>query len=193
LSDELHDLPTSDDEQLLHQQFLRAVSSLEGIILSQIEMKNKLSSRLNYSIQAGLLILGIIAISILILLWTLSSQIHRISDVVDEMNTNFSTVSLEMKKMENYITSMEGQVGLLQTISGNTKVMQSSIKNISSNMVTMEGTVGGISAHVNSVRVDVHQISQSMDHMDNEVINMRKDLQDMSEPSRRMNDFFPFP
>ena len=61
LTDEQPEIRTSDDEKILHQQFVRAVSSFEGIILSQIEMKNILAARLNHSIQAGLIILGLIA------------------------------------------------------------------------------------------------------------------------------------
>ena len=38
------DFPISDDEAVREQQFRRAVSSFEGIILSQIEMKNKLGA-----------------------------------------------------------------------------------------------------------------------------------------------------
>ncbi len=69
------------DDTILQQQFMRAVSSFEGIILSQIDIKNRLADRLNYSIRTGLVILGLIAASILILLLTLSSQITRISAV----------------------------------------------------------------------------------------------------------------
>ncbi|MGD2083050.1 MAG: hypothetical protein PVF91_08795, partial [Chromatiales bacterium] len=67
----------STDEAILQQQYLRALSSFEGIILGQIDIKNKLGNRLNYSLRAGLIILGVIAVSILVLLLTLSTQITR--------------------------------------------------------------------------------------------------------------------
>ena len=62
------------DDAILQQQYLRALSSFEGIVLSQIDVKNKLGDRLNYSIRAGLIILSVIAFSILVLLLTLSSR-----------------------------------------------------------------------------------------------------------------------
>ena len=77
---------TSPDETILQQQYLQALSSFEGIVLSQIDVKNRLGDRLNYSIRAGLIILSVIAFSILVLLLTLSSQINRISNVVGAMN-----------------------------------------------------------------------------------------------------------
>ena len=39
----------AQDEAILHQQYRRALSSFEGIILSQIDIKNRLGDRLNYS------------------------------------------------------------------------------------------------------------------------------------------------
>ena len=101
---------TSADETILQQQYLRALSSFEGIVLSQIDVKNRLGDRLNYSIRAGLIILSVIAFSILVLLLTLSSQINRISNVVGAMNTHFSAVSLRMDEISDHLGSMESQV-----------------------------------------------------------------------------------
>ena len=90
------------EDTVLQQQYLRALSSFEGIVLSQIDVKNALGDRLNYSIRAGLIILFVIAFSILVLLLTLSSQITRISNVVGAMNTHFSAVSLRMDEISEY-------------------------------------------------------------------------------------------
>ena len=75
--------PGSDAEDaVLQQQFVRAVTSFGGDNSQSDRYQNKLADRLNYSIRAGIIILGFVAISILILLLTLSSQINRISAVV---------------------------------------------------------------------------------------------------------------
>ena len=77
-------------------QLVRAARSFEAIMVSQIEIQDKLGDDLKSGIRVGMIVLGLIAISILILLLTLSSQINRISDVVGDMNTNFNTVTLQM-------------------------------------------------------------------------------------------------
>ena len=56
------------NDEILQQQYMRALGSFEGIVLSQIDVKNKLGDRLNYSIRTGIIILGVIAFSILVLL-----------------------------------------------------------------------------------------------------------------------------
>ena len=86
----------SEDDELLQQQYLRALTSFEAMQLSQIDVRNKLANRLNNSIRAGLAILGAIAFSILILLLTLTTQLSRISDVVFNMNTHFRSVTENM-------------------------------------------------------------------------------------------------
>ena len=193
MSDDPRKLGISDDDEILDQQFMRAVSSFEGIILSQISTKNRLSTRLNNTIQAGIIILGLIAVSILVLLLVLSSQINRISSVVNEMNTHFTSVSEQMENMNRYIDAMGKRVALLENINVQTDVMKHSMSSIVSDMNSMQNAVFGISGHLNGVRNNVDNISMTMSQMDVDVVNMSRDIHRMGKPSRTLNKIFPFP
>ena len=186
-------LGISDDDEILDQQFMRAVSSFEGIILSQISTKNRLGTRLNYTVQAGIIILGLIAVSILVLLLVLSSQINRISSVVSDMNSHFTEISEQMANMNRYVDSMGNQVALLESIDIQTNVMKESMNSIVSDMISMQNSVSGINGHVSGVRNNVDNISMTMDLMDIEVVNMSRDIHRMGKPSRTLNNMFPFP
>ena len=188
--------PTSkrrQEDAILQQQYRRALSSFEGIILSQIDIKNKLGDRLNYSIQAGIIILGAISISILVLLLTLSAQINRISGVVVEMNTHFTSVSSQMSKIRGHMADMEKRVALLDKIDGMTAVMDREMGSIGADMSVMRRTVQGIDAHVAAVRNNVGNISVNMDLMNQEVQIMSVEMLQVSKPARTMNKMFPFP
>ena len=188
--------PTSarrQEQAILQQQYRRALSSFEGIILSQIDIKNKLGDRLNYSIQAGIIILGAISISILVLLLTLSAQINRISGVVVEMNTHFTSVSSQMSKIRGHMAEMQKRVALLDQIDGMTAVMDREMANIGADMSVMRRTVQGIDAHVAAVRNNVGNISVNMDLMNQEVQIMSVEMLQVSKPARTMNKMFPFP
>ena len=188
--------PTSarrQEQAILQQQYRRALSSFEGIILSQIDIKNKLGDRLNYSIQAGIIILGAISISILVLLLTLSAQINRISGVVVEMNTHFTSVSSQMSKIRGHMADMEKRVALLDKIDGMTAVMDREMGSIGADMSVMRRTVQGIDAHVAAVRNNVGNISVNMDLMNQEVQIMSVEMLQVSKPARTMNKMFPFP
>lgn len=191
---EEQELTTPENEEaVLQQQFRRALSSFEGIILSQIDIKNKLGDRLNYSIRAGIIILGALAFSILVLLLTLSAQITRISGVVAEMNTHFTSVSDQMYQIRQHMNAMEQQVGLLGDIEQKTAIMDREMDSIGLDMGTMESTVKGINSHVAAVRNNVGNISVNMDLMSREVQAMSHDMRRMSKPARTMNKMFPFP
>ncbi|WP_241085843.1 translation initiation factor 2 [Candidatus Vondammii sp. HM_W22] len=180
-------------DEITDQQFLRAVTSFEAIIVSQIQVKNKLGDRLNNAIRAGIIILGIIAVSLLILLLTLSSQIGRISNVVGAMNQDFSTVSVQMSEIDTAMISMELRMKLLEGIAGQTQVMDQEVVAITADLETMRGTMAGIKSSVKGVRGNISNIAVSIDHMNVNVQQMGYDMQRMGRSARSLNKIFPFP
>jgi len=193
MADEPQGPKASTDEKVLQQQYLRALGSFEGIILSQIDIKNKLGNRLNYSIRAGLVILSAIAFSILVLLLTLSAQINRISDVVGDMNAHFSAVSGKMDRIRDRMMTMETQAHVLAGIAGNIGSMEQQMRMISADLGGMQPNVQGISRSVTSVSASVTSVAAGMDRMNMEVQAMSGDIHRMGAPARTMNQMFPFP
>ncbi|MEA3277526.1 MAG: translation initiation factor 2 [Pseudomonadota bacterium] len=183
----------ADEDAILQQQFRRALSSFEGIILSQIDIKNKLGDRLNYSIQTGIIILGVIALSILVLLLTLSAQITRISGVVAEMNIRFTSVSTQMHEIKDHMGAMEQRVALLEQIEQKTAIMDREMGAIGADMDLMQRIVSGIDAHVGVVRNSVGNIAVNIDLMNLEVQSMSTEMLRVSRPARTINKMFPFP
>lgn len=182
-----------DDDAILQQKYLRALSSFEGIVLSQIDVKNKLGDRLNSSIRAGLIILSVIAFSILVLLLTLSSQINRISNVVGAMNTHFSAVSLRMDEIVLHLGSMQAQVAQLSQIDKDTATLKSEIAGI--NVITddISRNIGSIGEHMSGTRSNVENIALTMNAMNVEVQAMSAEMHRMAKPARTLNRMFPFP
>ena len=193
MADEPADHPTSADDTILQQQYLRALSSFEGIVLSQIDVKNKLGDRLNYSIRAGLIILFVIAFSILVLLLTLSSQINRISSVVGSMNTHFSAISLRMDEITAALGSMEGQVAELKSIEDYTNAMQEQMLAISNSTGGIESSMFSIGEQMAGTRANVENIAVTMNAMNLEVQAMSAEMHRMAKPARTLNKMFPFP
>lgn len=190
------DLPAngeSGEGGITDEQLMRAARSFEAIILSQIDIKNKLGDKINFAIRAGIIILGIVAVSILILLLTLSSQINRISDVVNDMNQDFTAVAEKMAKIQSHVGSMEQRVALLENITTHTATMDKEMITIAENIEIMDTKVSGIQQHVTGMRHDIGVISGSVNHMNVEVQRMGADMHRMGTPARSMNKMFPFP
>lgn len=190
---EPEDTAARTDDTILQQQYLRALSSFEGIVLSQIDVKNALGDRLNYSIRAGLIILFVIAFSILVLLLTLSSQTTRISDVVGAMNTHFSSVSLRMDEISEAMRTMEVQVAQMQSIEEDMATIQVEIQSIGEATGSIENSVVNVGQHMGGTRQNVENIANTMGAMNMEVQAMSVEMHRMAKPARTLNNIFPFP
>jgi len=181
------------NDAILQQQYRRALSSFEGIILSEIELKNRLSTRLNYSIQAGTFILAAISVSLSLLLFTLTSQVARISKVVDGMNQHFISVSQQMNQISGHMNAIEQRVALLETVDQRTTLMDLEMANILTDMNQMRTNVSGIDDYLARVSTHIANVSFNMDLMNTEVQNMSVDLGQMAKPMRNLNKAFSFP
>ncbi len=184
---------TAVDDAILQQQYRRALSSFEGIMLSEIELTNRLSTRLNYGIQAGTFILAAISISLSLLLFTLTSQVSRISSVVEGMKDHFISVSDQMHAISGHMNAIESRVALLETVDQRTALMDVEMTNILTDMNQMRANVTGIDDYLATVRTHIANVSFNMDIMNNEVQIMSVELGRMAKPMRNMNKMFPFP
>ena len=126
---------TSAQQLVSDEQLVRSVRSFEAIMISQIEIGDKLGDDLKSAIRVGMVVLGLVAMSILILLLTLSSQINRISAVVKDMDTNFTSVSLQMDQMSTAVNSMAKRVALLKEIDAQTHVMHGEMSRITQRLL----------------------------------------------------------
>jgi uncharacterized protein YoxC len=190
--EEIRNPKASNNDAVLQQQYLRAVGSFEGIVLSQIDVKNRLGDRLNYSIRAGLVILSLIALSILILLIMLSSQVSRISDVVLGMNHHFASVSVKMDKIKDNVISMESQVAFMSDIEEYTTIMNQEVERITDNTQAMNTSVTDINQQFHDIRSMISDISVTIQHINGEVQYINYEMGRMSEPARTLNRFLPF-
>ncbi len=162
-------------------------------MLSQIEIQNKLGDDLKHAIRFGMVILGLIALSIFILLVTLSSQISRISNVVDDMNNNFTTVTIQMDNMSRSIDSMLKRVALLEDMDQQTGTMRREIILITEDITAMNQQVQGMSTQVTRVGSSVNDMAATISQMDDQVQMMAHDMQRMAKPAKTLNKIFPFP
>ena len=181
------------EEMIIGQQYQRAITSFEAIMVSQIDLKKQMADRINLSIRAGVLILALIAFSIFVLLLTLSAQLTRISDVVSSMNTDFTSVSLQMNQMDHYVGNMEKRVAMMPDIEKQTEVMSKEMHLILADLEPMSETINGIRSSVYEVRINIDHLSASMNNMNSSVQRMGVDMHRMGQPARSMNRIFPFP
>jgi uncharacterized protein YoxC len=192
MTDEPNGQKNTTSEEILQQQYLRALSSFEGIVLSQIDVKNRLGDRLNYSIRTGVIILGVIAISILILLLSLSSQVNRIASVVGDINSHFRVISSNMQQVNAHMQTMEQRVALIESMSRQVAIMDKEMAGIDKDMNDMNATVSGIRQNLSTVRQRVGAMAVNVDHINLELQGITQEVHRFGTPARTMNKMFPF-
>lgn len=183
----------SKTQPISDQKLLRAARSFEAILFSQIDIQEKLSNDLKNAIRFGMIILGLIAVSILVLLLTLSSQINRISAVVLDMNDNFGTVTGHMDQIASSIDSMSKRVALLEEMDNQTLSMKKEMATIDTDLAQMRDTINHMEIHVTEVRQSVENMATTISRMDDEVQMMASDMQHMAKPARTIKKMFPIP
>jgi len=188
------DIPEDINEKSVPecQGIEEAINRFENIMLSRIYVQQRLGDRLKNSIRTGMVILFLLAVSIFILLLTLSIQVSRVADVVAHMNQNFVDISSNMKTINGYMVDMENQVAYLPKIKEKTAVMDQQMVLMNANFSAIKNEVKQISSHIAQVEGDMREVSQSVRHMDGQVGLMNRDTRRMSRPAQSMNKFFPF-
>jgi methyl-accepting chemotaxis protein len=174
-------------------KLLRAARSFEAILFSQIGIQEKLSNDLKNAIRFGMVILGLIAVSILVLLLTLSSQINRISSVVADMQLNVQNVTHQMDRVSLAMDSMLKRVALLEAMDRETTTMKKEMQTIDQDIGDMRDTIGTMENHVDEVRQSVENMASTISRMDDEVQMMAADMQHMAKPARTIKKMFPIP
>lgn len=169
-----------------------AINRFEKIMLSRIYVQQRLGDRLKNSIRAGMVILFLLAISIFILLLTLSIQVSRVADVVAHMNENFVDISDNMKVINGYMVDMESQVAYLPKIKHKTAVMDQQMNLLNVNFASIKNEMKEMTRHISVVKGEMSEVSQSVRYLDGQVGLMSRDTQRMSRPAKSMNKFFPF-
>ena len=182
-----------NQEEILQQQYLRALSSFEGVLLGRMEVNKRLGIRLNYSIKTGLIILVVIAVSILVLLLTLTTQLNKITGVVYHMSANLSSISTNMDRVREHMDSMEQHVSLMAPIEKHISSMNKDMVTMNNDLEAMYKSVGGIKHNLTVVRDRVGNIAIHMNQMNNEVQAMSHEMHRLGKPARTMNKMMPFP
>jgi len=81
----------------------------------------------------------------------------------------------------------------MEGITHQTAVMDHEMGLINGEMRQMVTTINGIKHHVSGVRLNVENISNTINYMNANIQLLGHDMHRMSQPARSLNNMFPFP
>lgn len=185
--------PEGQEGKVTAEQLDLAVRQFETIIVRQLDIKNKLGDRLKNSIQTGMVILAITAVSVLVLLYTLTTQVNLIVGVVSDIDRHFARVSEHMQGIDDTVVAIEVQVAVVPEIAAETRGMTADMRVVDATMNEMRDSIAAIGGSLRSVDGHLSNIAVSMERMDTQIVGMTHDMTRISKPARNMNRVFPFP
>ena len=170
----------------------QAVRRFEKIMMSRIYLQQRLGDRLKNSIRTGMIVLFLIAVSILVLLITLTVQVKKVAGVTDHINMNFEVISQNMVVISQYMNNMEKQVSLMPNINGSTENINQTMFYIKDNMTTIKDQVGIMNSQLNNVDQRMNAISGTVKQVDANIGGINYEVHRMSKPASTFNKFNPF-
>ncbi|MBF0265272.1 MAG: hypothetical protein HQL46_08365 [Gammaproteobacteria bacterium] len=186
--DTLQDLPEAPSCQGADE----AIKRFEKIMMSRIYLQEQLGDRLKVSIRTGMAVLFLLAISVLILIITLTIQVKRVSEVASNMDTNFQTISKHMNSIHHFMGKMETQISYIPQIKSTTSFMRVNMTEINGSLTGINNQVTQMNNELISVQNKIKSVSSSVQLMDNSVNNMNGEVYRLSKPAKSLNKFMPF-
>ncbi len=171
----------------------RAIQRFEMVMRSRMEVQDKLAERIKYGINGGMVILSLIAISILLILMIMATQVKRISEVVMSMNHHFTEVSQKMRDVSDVMISMQTQVQSMQPISESVVLMSQDVVQMNQQVGLMSDQIGLMKEHMGAIQSQITEIAATTVRVDSEVLRLNGEVGRMAQPARTINKFFPMP
>ncbi len=170
----------------------QAIKRFEKIMMSRIYVQKRLGDRLKVSIRTGMVVLFLLAVSILVLLMTLTLQVGKVTQVAENMNTNFKHIAANMARINQYMQDMESQVAFLPQIRGKTQLMSSQVIKMNQDMYAMRQAMNKINGEMLLIQQQMGSISHSVKNMNGNVGLINSQVHKMAKPANRFNKMFPF-
>lgn len=180
-------------EEDSQEDLKKSIRHFGHIMTSNIQVQSRMGDRVKNSIRAGMSILVLLAISILILMMTLTFQMNKIAAVVADVDSNFVAIADEMININTLMVDMESRVAHLPAISRQTQAMDDEMQLMQGSISSITDSVNDISIHVTRVNGHLGSISQSMVQMDAGVEQISGEMSRMAQPAQTINRFFPLP
>ena len=174
------------------ESLTNSVRYFERVMRSVMSVQNRQGDRIKVSIRAGATFLLIIGISIFIMLYTMATQIERVSIAVGEMNHSFDVVAERMERMDQLMISLEYNISQLPEISRIMPVMDEEMAKLTNTIESMRNEMNAINQDVSAVRAQSELMRDTSHRMATGIYRINGEVNHMAQPARSLNNFFPF-
>lgn len=172
-------LDPQDEERLKE-----VVIKFERIIEYKHGMFLNVARRTTAVVRFGMIMLLVVAASIALLLYSLTTQLTEMLSSMETMNQHFAVVENDMLQMQKAMHAMDVRVAYLPSIHGYFQNINRQMDAINRSMEVVDARLGKVTGHVDKMKTHVNYMSNNMATMDNAVNVMGVEMNQMSHPMR---------
>jgi methyl-accepting chemotaxis protein len=174
------------------ESLTNSVRYFERVMRAVMNVQNRQGDRIKLSIRAGMTFLLLIAISIFLMLYTMATQINRVSIAVGEMNHSFDVVSERMEQMDRLMLSLEYNVSQLPAIAEVMPQMDEEMAKLTNTVNLMSNEMNAVTLDVAAVRKQSETMNEISKRMATGIYRINGEVNHMAQPAKSLNNMFPF-
>ena len=179
---------TTDQEKMIQQaaQDFKAAMEIRG------SMNVRVAKRVTAILRIGMVSFGVVTLILVFMLYAFTSKMADMIVVLDTMNTQFTSMSEDMKTMRVTISHMEDNISYVPAITQATIGISNTVGDMRGEIGVMEDTVSSLNNGVYGITSNVSNMNLQLRSLDPAVQHIGRDVYRMSGPMRLFNDFNPF-
>jgi len=176
------------DEQL----FGEAVRNLRQAILSQGKSHRRVATRVRFLIRSIMFGLVSSLFFILFLIYLLSHQVEVLTASLDSISTKTSHLLGSIDGIEGNIVQFETSMAVMPNISNAIIEMNKNVSSLTTNVGAVTQNVKTIRNELQQLNISLSNLSDNTQILEQSVGRINNDMNAVTKPMKRFNDFNPF-
>ena len=167
-----------------HTDLLKSmVSKFDSIMDRKVDIYLRQSIRLNSTVRAGMIILGIVGFSIFLLLYSLSSQVGHMQVGVQQMTQHFAQVEQNMRRVSEILSHIEKRVALMSAIEDDMQQVQHSSGSMQQGMSQIRGKMNEVTQRMQRMQQHMQVVNGQLANMQVAVGGVTRETHRISRPA----------
>jgi archaellum component FlaC len=172
--------------------FKEAIENLKQAVSYQSTSQRRVSKRVKILIRSVMIGMASTLIFIFYLVYILTQQVEALSTSLDAISEETSGMLNSIEQIEIVMMTFDAHMNVLPAINQSITEIDDNLYSLTGNMSGVTNNVSQVTSELRSLRGVLASMSNKVDVLDNTLLQINKDVNDVSKPLKRFNDFNPF-
>lgn len=176
------------DEHLFNE----AVSNLKQAILSQGKSHRRVATRVRFLIRSIMVGLVSSLLFILYLIYLLNHQVGVLTTSLNSISLKTSQLLTSISDIRSDVAQFETAMNVMPSLSDSVRVMNHNVSSLTNHMESVTGNVTTLRGELQQLHGSLSHLSTNAHVLEQSVERMNHDMNTITKPAKRFNNFNPF-